>query len=112
MYETAEKNKSKVAEFDSSTRPWFGIKRLKKDNFHYPCLCEAIRFVLFWNRLIGILPVVALKPSPHVSCCKFVISKWWLFYCYVLQVIFIPYSITSTILRMTCGPEPSSGSDW
>lgn len=84
-----------------------------KEEVHYPCLCEAIKLVTFWCRLVGILPIVADKPERHAHSCTFKVSKIYMAFSYLLQFFYILYILITYISRFACGPgEDSNGLEW
>lgn len=85
---------------------------MSKDN-QYPCLCEAIRTVLFWTRILGVLPVSVSNIKHTKSKCGFKVTKGWIAYSCTLLLCHLVYTTTAFGLRMYCGSDnPQNASGW
>lgn len=80
---------------------------------HYPCLCEALRTVLFWGRVMAVFPVTALTKYHHKSKCKFAVSNGWMAYSCTIQAVHLIYVSVAFSYRLMCDSYAvPSGSAW
>lgn len=83
-----------------------------KKEINYPCLCQAIKYVTFSCRLVGILPIVEDKPKSHTSFCAFKVSKIHASISFLIQFAYVLYILTTYISRFVCGPGSTNGLEW
>lgn len=79
----------------------------------YPCLCQALTFLLDITRIMGILPLGVRCDKRYFSNCQFVVKRNWVFYSSLLQLCLFIYIVALYSHRIYWGPIANRNtSEW